>query len=136
MGAMRTPLACKFLLVSLILVGLSSISIANASKVYVVGGTKQWGFVGSYNKWCTRRSFFVGDAIVFKYPEGAHNTVRVSKTGYKSCKATDREFAKAMWTGNDKYTLRKGNNYFICGIPGHCSSGMKVNVFAKPVKTI
>ncbi|KAI3922571.1 hypothetical protein MKX01_006260 [Papaver californicum] len=121
MGALRTPLVCKFLLISLILVGLSSISIANASKLYVVGGTKQWGFVGSYNKWCTRRSFFAGDTLVFKYPSGAHNSVRVSKIGYKSCKATERESAKAI----------KGNNYFICGIPGHCSAGMKINVFAK-----
>ncbi|KAI3984468.1 hypothetical protein MKX01_000131 [Papaver californicum] len=131
MGVLRTPLECKFLLISLILVGMSTISIAKASKVYGVGGTKQWGFSGSYNKWCTRRSFFAGDTLVSKYPAGAHNTVRVSKFVYKTCKATERESAKAMWTGNDKSTLRKGNNYFMCGMPGHCSAGMKINVFAE-----
>ncbi|KAI3994593.1 hypothetical protein MKX01_028337 [Papaver californicum] len=131
MGALRTPLVCQFLLISLILVGLSSISIANASKVHIVGDTKQWGLSGSYNKWCTHKSFFAGDTLVFKYPGGAHNTVRVSKFGYKSCKATGRESAKALWTGNDKFRLNKGNNYFICGIAGHCSAGMKINVFAK-----
>ncbi|MCL7051470.1 hypothetical protein MKW94_007750 [Papaver nudicaule] len=130
MGSLRTPLVCKFLLVSLILVGLSSISIANA-KVYVVGGTKEWGFSGSYDMWCRRRSFVAGDVLVFKYPVGAHNTVRVSIFGYRSCKATARESSKALWTGNDRFTLKKGNNYFICGIPGHCSAGMKIKAFAK-----
>ncbi|KAI3922499.1 hypothetical protein MKX01_006188 [Papaver californicum] len=131
MGALTTPLLSKFLLISLILVGLSSISIANASKVHVVGGTKQWGFVGSYNKWCTSRSFFAGDTVVFKHPVGAHNTVAVSKFGYKSGKATARESAKALWTGNDKFRLKKGNNYFICGITGHCSADININIFAK-----
>ncbi|KAI3875830.1 hypothetical protein MKX03_023753 [Papaver bracteatum] len=130
MGALRTPLVCKFLLISLILVGLSSISIANAAKVHVVGGTKQWGF-SSYTKWCTSRSFRAGDILVFKYPVGTHNTLRVSKSGYRSCKATKRETAKALSTGNDKFKLNKGNNYFICGITGHCSAGMKINVLAK-----
>ncbi|KAI3984729.1 hypothetical protein MKX01_039346 [Papaver californicum] len=131
MGALRTPLVCKFLLISLILVGLSSISIANASKVYVVGGTKLWDFAVPYDTWTIRRSFIAGDTLVFKYPVGAHNTVRVSVFGYKSCKATAKESAKALWTGKDKFTLKKGNNYFICGIPGHCSAGMKIKVFAK-----
>ncbi|MCL7025141.1 hypothetical protein MKW94_025968 [Papaver nudicaule] len=131
MGALRTPLVCKFLLISLILVGLSSISIANA-KVYVVGNTKTWGFSGSYDAWARRRSFVAGDILVFKYtPPRSHNTIRVSSSGYKSCKATPMESRRALWTGNDKFTLKKGNNYFICGIAGHCFAGMKIKVFAR-----
>ncbi|RZC56695.1 hypothetical protein C5167_015546 [Papaver somniferum] len=108
MGALRTPSACKFLLISLVLVGLSSISITDAAKKFHI----------------------VGDSG-FKYPEGAHNTVRVSESGYSSCEATEMESMNAMWTGNDMYSLGKGDNYFICGIPGHCGAGMKVKIFAK-----
>ncbi|KAI3927888.1 hypothetical protein MKW98_023489 [Papaver atlanticum] len=132
MGALRTPLVCKFLMISLILVGLSSISIANASKVHVVGGTKLWGFAFPYNTWTVLRSFTAGDTLVFKYPVGAQNTIRVNVFGYRSCKATARESAKALWTGKDKCTLKKEIiNYFICGIPGQCSAGMEIKVFAK-----
>ncbi|KAI3975482.1 hypothetical protein MKX01_038751 [Papaver californicum] len=115
MGALRTPLVCKFLLISVILVGLSSISIANASKVYVVGGTKLWNF---------------GVPILGPFVDHSLQEIHLF-SGYKSCKATARKSAKALWTGKDKFTLKKGNNYFICGIPGHCSAGMKIKVFSK-----
>ncbi|KAI3956494.1 hypothetical protein MKX01_016907 [Papaver californicum] len=131
MGALRTPSACKFLLISLILVGLSSNSIIDAAKnFHIVGDSGLWGF-DSYDSWASSKSFVAGDVVVFKYPAGAHNTVRVSISGYDSCEASEMESMNAMWTGNDMYSLRKGDNYFICGIPGHCGSGMKVKFFAK-----
>jgi hypothetical protein len=33
-------------------------------------------------------------------------------------------------SGNDRITLSRGTNYFICGIPGHCVAGMKMAVTA------
>jgi uncharacterized cupredoxin-like copper-binding protein len=33
-------------------------------------------------------------------------------------------------SGNDRVTLARGTNYFICSIPGHCQSGMKIAVTA------
>ncbi|KAI3929206.1 hypothetical protein MKX01_006442 [Papaver californicum] len=132
MGALRTPLACKFLLVSLILIGLSSISLINAAKnFHIVGDSGLWGFLEHYDSWAFKRSFVQGDVVVFKYPAEVHNTVRVSTFGYNSCEATKTESMNASWTGNDVYSLKKGYNYFICGIPGHCNAGMKIKIFAK-----
>ncbi|KAI3845985.1 hypothetical protein MKX03_009513 [Papaver bracteatum] len=132
MGALRTPLVSKFFLISLILVGLSSISISNAAKSFhIVGDSREWGFLEHYDSWAFKRSFITGDVVVFKYPAKVHNTVRVSISGYNSCEATKTESMNASWTGNDMYSLRKGNNYFICGIPGHCNAGMKIKIFAK-----
>ncbi|RWV99177.1 hypothetical protein GW17_00037928, partial [Ensete ventricosum] len=60
---------------------------------------------------------------------GLHNVVSVNAAGYRSCKASGSA-SKAATTGNDKVTLKKGANYFICSIPGHCEAGMKIQVIA------
>lgn len=63
---------------------------------------------------------------VFNYQAGQHNVVPVSVAGYRSCKAS----GTAAATGNDKFSLKKGYNYFICSLPGHCEAGMKLQVVA------
>ncbi|MCL7047186.1 hypothetical protein MKW94_030782 [Papaver nudicaule] len=132
MSALRTPLVSKFLLISLILVGLSSISIVKAAKsFYIIGDTGTWGFLEQYSAWAFKKPFVAGDVVVFRYPATVHNTVRVSVSGYDSCVATEAESKKALWTGDDRYSLKKGYNYFICGIGGHCNAGMKIKIFAK-----
>ncbi|MCL7051206.1 hypothetical protein MKW94_030455 [Papaver nudicaule] len=134
MHAMKTStvsnLAISFFF---LIVGLSTISVsANASRNHIVGGDRGWGLAaGSYNIWALHRSFVAGDKLQFKYPPGAHNVVRVGAVGYENCKATTKESRKAMSTGNDKLTLKKGMNYFICGFQGHCTGGMKIKVHAK-----
>lgn len=67
-------------------------------------------------------------AIVFKYSAIAHNVVVVDKKGYYSC--TTPRGAKVYRSGNDRITLKRGQNFFICGIPGHCQGGMKVAIYA------
>ena len=69
-----------------------------------------------------------GDVLVFKYDPSAHNVVAVNATGYNSCTAP--RGAKALRSGNDRVTLRRGTNYFICTFPGHCQAGMKLAVTA------
>jgi hypothetical protein len=63
---------------------------------------------------------------VFKYDSTAHNVVAVNAAGYKGCSAP--RSAKVYTSGNDRVTLARGTNYFICSIPGHCQSGMKIAV--------
>lgn len=65
---------------------------------------------------------------VFKYDSTAHNVVVVNAAGYKGCSAP--RGAKVYTSGNDRVTLARGTNYFICSIPGHCQSGMKIAVTA------
>ncbi|KAI3956783.1 hypothetical protein MKW92_005601 [Papaver armeniacum] len=116
-----------------LIVGLSSIFVSvNASRNHIVGGDHGWGFrSGSYNIWALHRSFVAGNTLQFKYTRGAHNVVRVHAAGYEKCRAPEKESAKAMSTGSDKLTLKKGMNYFICSFEGHCTAGMKIKVHAK-----
>jgi Plastocyanin-like domain len=65
---------------------------------------------------------------VFKYNPSVHNVVAVNGAGYKGCKASGG--TKVYKTGNDRITLARGRNFFICSIAGHCQSGMKIAVTA------
>ncbi|OAY80239.1 Chemocyanin [Ananas comosus] len=98
---------------------------------HVVGGSQGWGFSVSYDNWAGGKSFATGDTLVFKYQAGLHNVVPVDAAGYRSCKASSSEASRAATTGDDKFTLKKGSNYFICSIPGHCAAGMKIQVLAQ-----
>jgi hypothetical protein len=66
---------------------------------------------------------------VFKYDATAHDVVAVSAAGYKAC-AKPARGAKVYKSGADRVTLARGTNYFICSVPGHCQSGMKIAVTA------
>ncbi|KAM0886529.1 hypothetical protein ACQ4PT_029632 [Festuca glaucescens] len=67
--------------------------------------------------------------VVFKYDATAHDVVAVSAAGYKACTKPARG-AKVYKSGADRVTLARGTNYFICSVPGHCQSGMKIAVTA------
>lgn len=54
--------------------------------------------------------------------------VAVSKEDYDSCSSTGG--AKVYQSGKDRIKLSKGSNYFICTLPGHCQSGMKIAITA------
>ncbi|CAN6303807.1 unnamed protein product [Urochloa humidicola] len=96
------------------------------SAVYTVGDSGGWSF-NSVN-WPRGKRFRAGDVLVFKYSPKAHNVVPVSAPGYSSCSAP--RGARALTSGNDRVTLKRGVNYFICSFPGHCQAGMKVAVTA------
>jgi hypothetical protein len=70
-------------------------------------------------------------SAVFKYSAAAHDVVEVSRSGYRSCSA---ESPKATFrTGNDAVQLDGLRvRYFICGVPGHCAAGMKLEVSVRP----
>ena len=63
----------------------------------------------------------------FKYAKGAHNVQQfATETEYSQCSGT----VVQEWTsGDDIITLNStGTKYYICGVPGHCTAGMKVSV--------
>ena len=69
---------------------------------------------------------------MFNYAGGAHNVAEVSAADYASCSAAN---ALSTDSGSGKSTIAlktAGKHYFICGVTGHCSNGMKlvVNVAA------
>ncbi|OEL32594.1 Chemocyanin [Dichanthelium oligosanthes] len=96
------------------------------SAVFTVGDRGGWSF--NTNTWTNGKRFKAGDVLVFKYDSTAHNVVAVNAAGYKGCSAP--RGAKVYTSGNDRVTLARGTNYFICSIPGHCQAGMKIAVTA------
>ncbi|URE41098.1 Plastocyanin-like domain [Musa troglodytarum] len=97
--------------------------------VYKVGDAVGWTILGSpnYTAWSLSKNFKMGDTIVFEYSKNIHNVLEVSKADYDACTATS---PMATYTsGNDSIAMKtKGHRYFICGIPGHCSAGQRVDI--------
>ncbi|KAL5864014.1 hypothetical protein ACOSQ3_001528 [Xanthoceras sorbifolium] len=95
---------------------------------HMVGDSAGWT-IGhtNYQKWADSKNFHDGDTLVFKYNSQNHNVMRMSHQDYSSCNTS---FPIAVYTsGSDRITLQgPGHYYFICGFPGHCEFGQKVNV--------
>ncbi|CAK9318090.1 unnamed protein product [Citrullus colocynthis] len=94
--------------------------------VYTVGGAQGWTF--NVASWPKGKRFRAGDTLVFNYSPSAHNVVAVNRSGYNRC-ITPRG-SKVFLTGKDRIKLVKGQNFFICNLPGHCQNGMKIAVTA------
>lgn len=53
--------------------------------------------------------------------------MRVTHAMYKSCNASSP--LTTMSTGNDTIKITNyGHHFFLCGIPGHCQAGQKVDI--------
>lgn len=53
--------------------------------------------------------------------------VEVGKVGYDACSSANN--VSAFRSGNDVVALTAvGTRYFLCGLTGHCDSGMKIRV--------
>ncbi|CAI9769247.1 unnamed protein product [Fraxinus pennsylvanica] len=111
--------------IMLSLVVLFHFEVAESAS-YVVGGSGGWTF--NVSGWPNGKKFKAGDTLVFNYKSGIHNVVAVNKGGYQGC--TTPRGAKVYKTGKDQIKLVKGQNFFICNLPGHCQSGMKIAITA------
>ncbi|RWR81159.1 basic blue-like protein [Cinnamomum micranthum f. kanehirae] len=119
--------------VALLLINWSTDTTASHipySHTHDVGGSEGWGLGVSYEDWTNGRELAAGDTLVFKYQPGEYNVVPVNGASYRSCKPTASDASKTVWTGNDKFKLKMGANYFICSLPGYCQAGMKLHVNA------
>lgn len=68
-----------------------------------------------------------GLLAAFRYPQGIHNVLEVKKADYDSC--TNSSPIATHTSGDDKITIKSpGHRFFICGVPGHCAAGQKVNI--------
>uniref|UniRef100_A0A0E0M4U2 Phytocyanin domain-containing protein n=1 Tax=Oryza punctata TaxID=4537 RepID=A0A0E0M4U2_ORYPU len=90
-----------------------------------------WDLTTNYTNWVAQKKFHPGDQIVFKYSAQRHDVVEVNKAGYESC-STSTSIATHT-TGNDVIPLTStGTRYFICGVPGHCTTtgtgNMKIQI--------
>ncbi|CAB4308173.1 unnamed protein product [Prunus armeniaca] len=99
--------------------------------VYRVGDSSGWSSRGlvDYNEWTSTKDFHVGDTLIFAYNNQFHNVMQVTNQDYESCNPTS---PIAVYTsGSDNITLDgPGNFYFLCGAPGHCQAGQRVEIMA------
>lgn len=64
---------------------------------------------------------------VFQYHVQIHNVMNVTHAMYTACNASAP--LATYTTGNDSITIKtEGHHYFLCGIPGHCQAGQKVDI--------
>ena len=64
---------------------------------------------------------------VFQYNPQFHNVMQVNHEGYKACNASSP--ISTHTTGNDTIIItRHGHYFFLCGVPGHCQAGQKVDI--------
>ncbi|XVF32578.1 hypothetical protein REPUB_Repub17cG0094100 [Reevesia pubescens] len=101
--------------------------------VHKVGDSTGWTSLGNidYAKWASTKTFYVGDSLLFDYNKQFHNVMQVTHNDFQSCNGTS---AIASYTsGSDSLTLKRpGHFYFLCGSPGHCQVGQKVDVLVTP----
>ncbi|XP_022923107.1 basic blue protein-like [Cucurbita moschata] len=123
MGQGRGSAVVGAVMVCMLLLQYSQVARA---AVYTVGGAKGWTF--NVASWPKGKRFRAGDTLVFNYSPAAHNVVGVNRVGYSRC--TTPRGSKVFKTGKDQIKLVKGQNFFICTLPGHCQAGMKIAITA------
>ncbi|XP_048232443.1 uclacyanin 1 isoform X2 [Ricinus communis] len=101
---------------------------------YTVGGSNGgWDTSTNLQAWAASQLFSVGDNLIFQYGAN-HNLFEVSQADYDSCQTSN-----AIQGHSDGSTViplsSPGTRYFICGTPGHCTQGMKVEIDVLPSST-
>ncbi|KAA8526474.1 hypothetical protein F0562_008323 [Nyssa sinensis] len=102
------------------------VELAMAANYTVGGSNGGWDTSTNLQSWASSQSFSVGDNLIFAYSSN-HDVVEVTKAAYDSCQASN---PLQTYTGGSTVIplTSPGKRYFICGITGHCSQGMKVEI--------
>ncbi|XP_050378245.1 blue copper protein 1b-like [Argentina anserina] len=101
---------------------LAIVSPAILATDFIVGDDKGWTINVDYQAWTQGKIFYVGDNLVFNYPEGVHNVLRVNGTGFQGCAAPAGTVA--FTSGQDVINLATpGKKWYICGVSKHCEVG-------------
>ncbi|KAG7573179.1 Phytocyanin domain [Arabidopsis suecica] len=124
----------KNTIMGLLIVALSLFSVVRATSIYEVGDSNGWTTtvgVDYYKTWSSSKTFYVGDVLIFQYNKTFHNLMEVSFQDFESCNPNS-----PLTTYQSQYEPvilnRTGHYYFICGVPGHCESGQKLDVLVMP----
>ncbi|KAL6497791.1 hypothetical protein OROHE_026941 [Orobanche hederae] len=97
--------------------------------VYKVGDDAGWTIIGNvnYRDWASNKTFQLGDIIIFEYNPQFHNVMQVTHPEYRTCNVSSP--VSTLTTGNDTITIRTyGHHFYVCGAPGHCQLGQKVDI--------
>ncbi|KAM3351946.1 hypothetical protein ACQJBY_023679 [Aegilops geniculata] len=98
-----------------------------AAADYIVGNpTGGWQGKTDYKSWASAQTFLPGDTLTFKYSSN-HNVLEVTAGDYEACSTANPVIIDNSGTTTIALTA-PGKRYFICGGPGHCQNGMKLEV--------
>ncbi|EPS63213.1 hypothetical protein M569_11575, partial [Genlisea aurea] len=96
----------------------------------VVGGNYGWALPPSnnthyFNDWASANRFRINDTLYFRYLKDS--VMEVTADDYDRCRSAHPIFFSN--NGNTTFDLdRPGLFYFISGVSGHCSRGLKMIV--------
>ncbi|CAH8380859.1 unnamed protein product [Eruca vesicaria subsp. sativa] len=124
-------MASRQMLILISVLATTLIGLAVATD-HTIGGPSGWTVGTNLVTWAAGQTFSVGDNLaVFAYPSAFHDVVEVTKPEFDSCQAVKPLITFA--NGNSIVPLTTpGKRYFICGMPGHCAQGMKLEVNVLP----
>ncbi|KAG6636811.1 blue copper protein-like [Carya illinoinensis] len=92
------------------------------AKEIKVGDDKGWTINFDYQAWAKGKEFVVGEKLVFIYPQGDHNVIKVDGSGFQQYVASAN--TETLTTENDVINLTSTRNkWYICGVSKHCESG-------------
>ncbi|PAN28095.1 hypothetical protein PAHAL_5G130700 [Panicum hallii] len=113
-------------LLAYVAVALSLIHAVTAAD-YVVGNPGGgWDGRTDYKSWAAAQTFAPGDTLTFKY-SSYHNVLEVTKDAFEACTTTNPISFDNSGSTTVVLTM-PGTRYFICGAPGHCLGGMKMEI--------
>ncbi|CAL9117378.1 unnamed protein product [Musa textilis] len=109
------------------IVALAVLVQVAAAATYAVGGSKGgWDLSTDLQRWASAQKFVPGDSLSFTYAP-SHDVVEVTKAEYDAC--TAGRPIQSYTGGSTVIKLSApGKRHFICGIAGHCTAGMKLEV--------
>lgn len=104
-------------------------TVSVSATVHKVGDSAGWTTLipVDYAKWASSKQIHVGDSLLFEYNTKFHNVLQVTQEQFKSCNASSP--VASYNSGADSIPLKRpGTFYYLCGFPGHCQLGQKVEV--------
>uniref|UniRef100_A0A1U7WS64 Blue copper protein-like n=2 Tax=Nicotiana sylvestris TaxID=4096 RepID=A0A1U7WS64_NICSY len=70
---------------------------------HLVGDDQGWKLNFDYKAWAESKEFHIGDKLIFKYKEGAHNVFKADLISFQDCAPTTT--TTSFHTGNDVIEL-------------------------------
>ncbi|KAJ9686749.1 hypothetical protein PVL29_015548 [Vitis rotundifolia] len=94
---------------------------------YTVGGPNGgWDTSSNLQAWASAQTFIVGDNLIFQFTPN-HDVLEVSKADYNTCSTSNP--TQTYSSSPAVIPLSSpGKRCFICGMAGHCSQGMKIEL--------
>ncbi|GER53249.1 early nodulin 20 [Striga asiatica] len=103
------------------------LNLAMAANYTVGGPNGGWDQSTDLATWASSITFLEGDNLLFEFTTN-HDVTEVSRTDFDSCNPNSP--LRPPFTGGSATVALSsaGSRYFICGTPGHCLGGMKLQV--------